>query len=220
MTEKSSTTIPALPCSSLETTLEFWQSLGFRVTYKQRSPNGYAVLRYSDFELHFFEMPIEPEKNFSTCLVIVAEVEILHEALCKCMQRSLGKVPVKGFPRLSRMKPQQTRFTLTDNAGNSVIFIKRGTQDEAAADAYKQPDQSPLQKAIHTAARLRDFKGDDAAAARVLETALKRFANDASPDYVHALTERLELAQALGETARAHALQAQLEALHVGASRT
>jgi hypothetical protein len=218
MTEKSSTTIPALPCSSLESTLEFWQFLGFRVTYKQRSPNGYAVLRYSDYELHFFEMPIEPEKNFSTCLVIVAEVEMLHDAFSKCLQRSLGKVPVKGFPRLSRMKAKQTRFTLTDNAGNSVIFIKRGDQDAAAADAYKQPGQSPLQKAIHTAARLRDFKGDDAAAARVLEIALKRFANNASPEYIQALTDRLELAQALGETARVHALRAQLETLNTDAS--
>lgn len=54
MFETNSTTIPCLPCESLDAALEFWQAMGFRVTYQQRLPNPYAAARFGDFEIHFF----------------------------------------------------------------------------------------------------------------------------------------------------------------------
>lgn len=80
---------------------------------------------------------LAPAENYSTCLIIVPEVEQLHQQFSQHLRTSLGKVPAQGFPRISRMKPGQSRFTLTDNAGNSIIFIKQGVEDEAAAQAYK-----------------------------------------------------------------------------------
>jgi len=173
MNSPISRTIPMLPCAALDETLDFWQALGFRVTYRQKAPNPYAVVEYADYALHFFGLTqLAPEANYSGCLVLVAEVEELHRTFAERLRTALGKVPGRGFPRISRMRPGQTRFTLTDVAGNSVIFIKHGDEDAKAAEAYTEPGQTPLAKALRVAERLRDFKGDDAAAAKVLDNAL------------------------------------------------
>ncbi|HYF63420.1 MAG TPA: hypothetical protein VD886_11440 [Herpetosiphonaceae bacterium] len=214
MTPPASRTIPALPCAALDETLAFWQSLGFAVTYQQRAPNPYAVLAYADYELHFFGLKqLAPEANFSTCLVIVAEVEGLHRTFAERLRAALGRVPGTGFPRISRMRPGQTRFTLTDVAGNSVIFIKHGDEDEQAAQAYTKPDQTPLTRALRTAERLRDFKNDDAAAAKVLDNALARHAHAPPPEQALALAARIELAVALDDRPGATTLRARLAAL-------
>jgi hypothetical protein len=51
----NSTTIPALPCESMDEMLIFYQAIGFEVTYKQKAPNPYAVVHHADeYDLHFF----------------------------------------------------------------------------------------------------------------------------------------------------------------------
>lgn len=211
--KNSTTTIPALPSISFEETLTFWQALGYELTYKQKAPSFYAVMRYEDdYELHFFGLKqLVAENNFTTCLIIVPEVEQLHSTFSQRLRAALGKVPIKGFPRISRMKPKQTRFTLTDVSGNSVIFIKRGGEDEAAAQEYKKPEQTPLQRAINTATRLRDFHGDDAAAAKVLDIALAHKELEPSLDHARVLAARVELAVAMDDTERARSLYTQLK---------
>lgn len=213
--ELGSTTIPLLPTASLDESLSFWQALGFEVALRQKAPNAYAVVRYEDFELHLFGLKrLEPEENFTTCLVIVSEVEQLHELYASGLNEKLGRAPYRGLPRLSRMRPGQTRFTVTDVAGNSVIFVKRGRQDDEAAAEYKQAGLTPLQRALALAERERDFKTDDAGAARVLDKALKRYAGDSSPDYRRALEARIELADICDERDRANELRELLTALN------
>lgn len=208
------TTIPCLPCESLDATLDFWQALGFEVTYRQKTPNPYGVIERDGYALHFFGLKrLAPEENFSTCLVIVPDVESTHAMFTERLRHALGKVPAKGFPRISRMRPGQTRFTLTDNAGNSVIFVKRGGADEEAADAWKQTGQTPVQRAVNLAARLRDFKNDDAMAAKVLDDALTRHPEANAPDRARALAARLELAIAMDDPQRANDLRAELAQL-------
>lgn len=210
----STTTIPALPCVALDESLAFWESLGYEITYRQKAPNPYGVIRYDDYELHFFGLKgLNPDDNFTTCLVIVPEVETLHETFAGRLKAALGRVPGRGLPRISRMQPGQTRFTLTDVAGNSVIFIKRGEEDEAAAEEYKQAGLTPLQRALAVAARLRDFKNDDAAAAKTLDQALVRH-EEASPDFARALAARIELAEALDEGELARELSERLQRLN------
>lgn len=205
------TTIPALPCESMDDMLVFWQAIGFQVTYRQKAPNAYAVVRYEDdYELHFFGLKgLAPEANFSTCLIIVPEVEELHALFLQRLRNHLGKTPSKGFPRISRMKPKQTRFTLTDVSGNSIIFIKHGKKDEEVSQAYKQAGQTPLQKSLNTAIRLRDFHNDDAAAAKVLDNALTRKQEGTQIELARVLAARIELAVVLDqhELARSFYLQ-------------
>lgn len=208
-----SATIPLLPAASLDGSLAFWQVLGFSVTLRQTAPNPHAVICFDDFELHLFGLPIEPESNFTTCLVIVSDVERLHAMFSDQMRAHLGRAPYRGLPRLSRMRPGQTRFTVTDVAGNSVIFVKRGPDDDEAADAYKRTGQTPLQRAIALAERERDFKTDDAGASRLLDRVLQRHAGDRSADYRRALEARIELADLYEETGRAEELRIMLAAL-------
>ncbi|OQY86322.1 MAG: hypothetical protein B6D41_13470 [Chloroflexi bacterium UTCFX4] len=216
MSQKTSTTIPCLPCESLDATVDFWQAMGFRVTYKQQSPNPYAAAHFGDFDIHFFGLKqLSPHDNFSTCLVIVTEVEQLHQKFTERLRTHLGRVPGQGFPRISRMRPGQTRFTLTDVAGNSVIFIKRGAEDEQAAEEYKKAGLSSIQRAVAVATRLRDFKNDDAAAARALDNALAREKDTTSADYARALAARIDLAVASDDTPRANQLYAQFQTMRL-----
>lgn len=208
----TNTTIPCLPCQSLDETLHFWRILGFEVTYQQKAPNPYGVIERDGYALHFFGLKrLPPQDNFSTCLVIVPDVERLHGEFADHLRRAFGKVPARDFPRISRMRPGQTRFTLTDNAGNSVIFIKRNGEDHEASEAYKQPGQTPLGRAINLAARLRDFKNDDAMAAKVLDDALARHPEASALDRARALTARIELAIAMDDAQRADVLRAELQ---------
>lgn len=202
--------IPALPCVSLDDTLAFWTALGFVVTYRQKAPHAYGVVARDGYDLHFFGLKgLDPAAGFSTCLVLMPEVEALHAEFLESLRKALGRSPTKGFPRISRMRPGQTRFTLTDPNGNSVIFIKYGVEDSDEAEAYKDPSLTPLQRAIKLADRLRDFRGDDGAAAKALDVALARPGDEAPADRARALTARAELARALDDPALAERLEAE-----------
>ncbi len=208
MSDRGATTIPLLPAVSFDDSIAFWLALGFELTLRQQAPNSYAVVRYEDFELHLFGLKqLRPEENFTTCLVIVTEVELLHALFLDRLEHHIRRSVFRGLPRLSRMRPGQTRFTVTDVSGNSVIFVKRGDEDDEAAAQYKRADLTPLQRAVALAERERDFKTDDTAAARVLDTAIKRYAGDTSAEYRRAVEARLELAVLYEEHARVEELR-------------
>ncbi|WP_437475862.1 hypothetical protein WME75_24705 [Sorangium sp. So ce1014] len=206
------TTIPVLPCVSMPETLAFYGALGFEVTHQQTKPNVYAATRRGDIHLHFMGLKkLDPSESYSTCLVLVPEVERLHETFAEGLRQAYGKVPIAGFPRISRMKKGQSRFTVVDVAGNSVIFIQRDAPDDYDEGAAGSRSNSRLDRALRTAARLRDFKNDDDAAAKVLDVALARKEADAPLERARALAARIELAVALGEGARARTLRAELD---------
>ncbi|XXT14716.1 hypothetical protein WME94_31165 [Sorangium sp. So ce429] len=208
-------TIPVLPCVSLPETLAFYGALGFEVTHQQTAPYVYAATRRGGVHLHFMGIKkLDPKTAYSTCLVLVPEVEHLHETFAEGLRGAYGKLPIAGLPRISRMKKGQSRFTVVDVAGNSVVFIKRGAPDDYDEGAAGSRSDSRLGRALRTAARLRDFKNDDAAAARVLDVALAALARSepAAPiERARALAARLEIAVALGEEARARAVRAELD---------
>ncbi|WP_147452059.1 VOC family protein [Corallococcus sp. CA041A] len=195
---KSDASIPLLPCVELASTLEFYALLGFEVTYQQRAPNPYAATQRGGAQLHFFGLKgLDPLKAFSSCLVIVDEVEELHARFLDALRKAYGRTPVRGLPRMTRMRKGQSRFTLTDPSGNSLMFIRRDEPDGYGDDG--NTPTSILGKALKTARRLRDFKGDDAAAAKVLDAALKKPDAGTEKEREQALADRAELAVALGE---------------------
>ncbi|MGY2060798.1 glyoxalase, partial [Nocardia gipuzkoensis] len=112
------------------------------------------------------------------CLVMVDEVENLHAEFSAALRARYGKVPSRGIPRITRFRPGQTRFTVVDPVGNSVIYIRHGEPDVEYGGSQSL---TGLPRAIDNARNLRDFKNDDRAAARVLETALRRHAQQSSP---------------------------------------
>jgi hypothetical protein len=208
------TTIPLLPAISLEESLSFYEVLGFEVTLRQKAPSSYGVVRFRDFELHLFGLrELQPDQNFTTCLVVVPEIEDLHTTFRVPLEAHLGRQAYRGLPRLSRVRPGQTRFTVTDVAGNSIIFVRRGGQDDEAASAYRQAGLGRLQRAVLLAERERDFKTDDAGAASRFDAIIERYAGDVSPDYLRAVEARLELAILYDEDARARTLREMLATL-------
>jgi hypothetical protein len=203
------TTIPCLPCVSMAESLDFYRALGFAVTYQQRSPNEYAVIRQGGCEVHLFGLKgLKPEDGYTTCCVVVSEVEPLHRAFSDALRQKYGKLPITGFPRITRFKPGQTRFTLTDPSGNSIICVKRSAHEGGSREKL-----TGLAKAVDTAAKLRDESGDDESAAKVLDVALARY-QDAPPlDRARALAARAELAVALGDTGKLSAVRAELQGI-------
>ncbi len=208
------TTIPVLPCISMPETLRFYQALGFEVTHRQTSPNVYAATQRGDVNLHFMGMKnLDPASAYSTCLVIVPEVETLHRTFAEGLRQIYGKLPTSGVPRISRMKTGQSRFTVVDIAGNSLIFIRRDAPDDHDEGERDPRSESRIERALRSAARLRDFKNDDASAAKVLDVALARDQDAPAGERARALVARLEIAVALEDRARADALRLEIHAL-------
>ena len=94
------TTIPILPCPAIDPVLDFYQALGFEVTYRQKRPNTYAVVRRDGIELQFFVLKgLDPAQSYSTCYVLAPDVDTLYGAFTDGLRRSLGRLPTPRSPR-------------------------------------------------------------------------------------------------------------------------
>jgi hypothetical protein len=211
------TTVPILPCINIEETLTFWTSLGFVTTYKQTRPYQYGVVQRGGAALHFGGVKgMTPETNqYTGCLVAVQNAAAAYKSFTMCLKELLGRVPHVGLPRISRMKPGATRFTLTDVAGNAVIFVSRGERDQEEWEKAEHTYPSRLAKAIALAVRFRDYKNDDAMAAKVLDNALRHIDGEPAEQVAEAWIIRAELADAekdifLAATCREQAKQQSL----------
>ncbi|MCD6024907.1 MAG: hypothetical protein K0Q91_1823 [Fibrobacteria bacterium] len=200
--------VPLLPCRSIDPVLEFYAALGFEVTYRQKSPNVYAAIRYGEhIHLHFYVMKSHaPEKNHGTCLVILEDPEALHAALTAHYRKAKGTVPLTGFPRIPRWRAGQTRFNVADPAGNIIRFISH--QESSGPDWVKSPENSGsiLSTALVTALKLRNGKGDEAMAAAALDRALRAKDGGNVRERARAIALRCELASVLGESTLLDAL--------------
>ncbi|MDF2695228.1 MAG: hypothetical protein K0S65_3611 [Labilithrix sp.] len=202
-------TIPLLPCVSIDEAIGFYRLLGFEVTYQQARPNPYAALRRGDANLHFFGLQgLDPKKAFSTCLIVMPEVESVHKMFAEALRGAYGRVPVAGIPRISRMRKGQSRFTIVDPAGNSVIVVRSDEANDTTTPSSKP--LSRLARALEQATILRDGKNDDLAAAKVLDVALSKDEPWSPIERARALAARTELAVALGDGTRAATLRDEL----------
>ncbi|MBG0830646.1 glyoxalase [Planomonospora sp. ID67723] len=197
------TTVPLMPCASVEETLAFYEALGFEATYKQSKPYVYLALRWSGFHLHFGPAPkgLDPAREKSGgCLVMVDAVAPYHAAFVAALRRVHGKVPGSGLPRITRYRPGASRFTLIDPSGNSIIFIQRDEPTELEYGGSKK--LTGLAKALDNARILREFKNDDLQAFRALKSAVRRHGADApAAERAIALCHLIDLAAVLGEPA-------------------
>lgn len=162
----------------------FWEMLGFVKTYYQTRPYQYAVVMHQGATIHFHrDKLLDPKASGHFCLMMVPDATDLYRDFGTRMRASLGKFPTAGIPRVSRMKPGQTRFTLTDPSGNAIIFISEGTKDDQDYRKAENSYLSPLERSIAQAERFRDFKNDLPAALAVIENGLK-YHKDANTEIV------------------------------------
>lgn len=209
MDPPSETTVPLLPCTSLDTTLDFYQTLGFVVTYQQREPYLYAAVQRGAISLHFASLRVYSGKMaFGAYLAFVPAVAPYHRAFADALRARYGAVPTAGIPRITRFTPGQTRFKLFDPSGNLVIFIDRDEPD--GSYSWSEESLSMLEQAREQAVFLRDTYANDEAAAKVLDKALAAHPSAAPVERARALAARAELAVAIGDSSRADAARAEL----------
>ncbi|MGX5857641.1 hypothetical protein ACWKW6_28545 [Dyadobacter jiangsuensis] len=181
MEQKEWTTVPVLPCKAIGETLAFWENLGFAITYRQDRPYQYGVVERNGHQLHFVRVK-GAEAGYTGCLIMVHNVEQTHADFSRALKTKLGKVPNTGIPRISRLRPGQSRFTITDVSENAVIVIQIGEKDQVEYEDADPASLTPLQKAISLALRLRDFKEDFPAALKVLDMAIRKM-DDGESEY-------------------------------------
>ncbi|MBE1489029.1 VOC family protein [Plantactinospora soyae] len=212
-------TVPLLPCVSAEDTLAFWRALGFEVIWEQRKPYVYLAFRWSGFELHYGSASagLDPSlENTGGCMVMVGAVAPYHAAFVAAMRKTYGKVLGKGLPRITRYRPGASRFSIVDPSGNSIIFIRRDEPQELEYGGSKR--LTGLAKVLDNARILREFKTDDLAAFRALNSGLRRHAGTASAvERATALAALIELSIALNEPDRVPGWGSQLREIPLSA---
>jgi hypothetical protein len=214
MSQKEWMSIPILRVANLEETVAFWENLGFENTYLQKAPYPYAVLERGGYGMHFVgQKGVNPEASPFGCMIMVGDVVAVHQEFSKAMKARLGRVPNKGIPRITRMRPKQTRFTVYDVSGNWVIFIQIGEEDTAATERSEDTSLVGLEKAIAKAIRFREFKEEPENAAKILDIALEKYKDDKPFFLAQALLLRAEIAIDLEETEKAKSFLSQLREL-------
>jgi hypothetical protein len=210
------TTIPLLPCRSLDDVVPFYQALGFQIGYRQARPNPYLALRREDLHLHFFGMPaFDPATSYGSCLVIVDDLVGIHREFAAGLRAAYGKMLVSGVPRMTRPRVRKnydghSGFSIVDPGGNWIRFGARGAP--SGGDRAGR-----LARTLENAVVQADSRGDHRQAARILDAALSR--PDAADDpvvHVEALVYRAELALVLEEPAAARELLRRAQAVSLG----
>jgi hypothetical protein len=150
------------------------------------------------------------------CLVMVDAAAPYHAAFAEAMRCQYGKVLAKGLPRITRYRPGASRFTVMDPSGNSIVFIQRDEPEELEYGGSKQ--LQGLARVLDNARMLREFKNDDRAALRALNSGLRRHGDGAAPvEQAMALAALIELSTALEEPDRLPEWGARLEQLVLSA---
>ncbi|HZG17507.1 MAG TPA: VOC family protein [Candidatus Bathyarchaeia archaeon] len=173
---RTGTAIPIFPCKSIDEQLNFYQALGFRVTYRQAKPNLYACVLHRIVELHFFVIKqLEPSNSYSMCYIHVPDVDAVYKEFCDHLKTAYNKVPSKGFPRITKLNDlaEDRRFNLIDPSGNRLLIgQKRANSEQIRNDKTTDEHPSRFANAYDTAYRLAYGKDEPADAARVLDLVL------------------------------------------------
>jgi catechol 2,3-dioxygenase-like lactoylglutathione lyase family enzyme len=192
-------TIPILPCPSIDDVLAFYRALGFSLTYQQERPNTYAVVQRGGIELQFFVLKgLDPAQSYGSCYVLVSDVDGLYEAFNAGLREAVGRVPTRGIPRIGSLRDMAygvRQFVVVDPGGNHI----RIGQPVKVQPTPTTATAGRLERALVAAVILADSKGDDPAAAKVLDSAMADDPPIAGPVAVRALVLRADLAYRMGD---------------------
>lgn len=210
MTEQmSEKIIPILPCRSVNEQLDFYQSLGFEMTYKQARPNQYACVRHPIAELHFFVLKqLDPAKNYSMCYVHVADVDAVYETFCESLKRNTNRIPARGYPKITKPNnlAEDRRFILVDPSGNRLLIGTKRAAPPSKAEPEATVHASKFKNAFETAYKLAYAKDDPAHAAKVLDSVLPEMEEVPLPLRYRAVILRADIAHLLDENEAALSL--------------
>jgi hypothetical protein len=170
---------PIFPCKSLDELLEFYQTLGFEVTYKQKSPNPYAIVERGWIRLDFYGIKHhDPQKCYHTCYMLTDEAEELYEAFTSALRTKNGKLPTRGLPRISDIRDKKSgvrEFMFSDVAGN-CIRIGRKLNDQDAENSTEEITAASkrLALALDYAYKCEDEEDELENVSKLLDKAIER----------------------------------------------
>ena len=187
-------TYPILPCRELDESISFYETLGFKRTYRQTRPNPYAVVALEDIQIHLFGMEgFNPADSYGSVIIAVPDPDGLYHDFATRLRKTYGKLPVAGIPRILRPRKKYGTvrgFTVVDPGGNWLRIYKLGdTEEEDSAEKAEG-----LTQIIYVAARLGDAHGDESLALKTLENGLTRFPEAGILERARAYLYRAELA--------------------------
>ena len=187
-------TYAILPCKELDESISFYETLGFKRTYRQLRPNPSAVVALEDIHIHLAGIEgFKPEDSYGSVIIVVPDPDSLYRSFASKLRETYGKLPVAGIPRILRPRKQYgtvSGFSVVDPGGNWLRIYKLG--DTEQEDSAKEVEG--LAGFINVAARLGDARGDEALALKTLETGIKRFPEAPVIDRAKAYLYRAELA--------------------------
>jgi catechol 2,3-dioxygenase-like lactoylglutathione lyase family enzyme len=191
-------TYSLLPCRDLDESISFYETLGFKKTYRQVRPNPHAVVALEDIQIHLFGMEgFNPADSYGSVIVAVPDPDSLYRDFAAGLRKTYGKLPVAGIPRILRPRKKYGTvrgFTLIDPGGNWLRVYKLGdTEEEDSAEKAEG-----LTQILYVAARLGDAHGDEALALKTLENGIARFPEAAAMERAKAHLYRAELAVRTG----------------------
>jgi catechol 2,3-dioxygenase-like lactoylglutathione lyase family enzyme len=193
-------TYPCLPCCELDDSIAFYESLGFRRTYRQIRPNPYGVVARADLQVHLFGIDgFNPEKSYGIAIVLVPDPDELYEAFAAGLRKRYGKLPIAGIPRIGRPRKRYGTvrgFSVVDPGGNWLRISRLGDREDDTAT----PKERRLDQIIEVAARLGDSHDDEPRALQVLTAGIARHTNAPPLQQASAYLYRAELEVRLGKT--------------------
>ena len=187
-------TYPCLPCGDIDESIAFYESIGFKKTYRQVRPNPYAVVALEEIQIHLFGMEgFSPAESYGSVIVAVPDPDSLYRDFAAGLRKVHGKLPVAGIPRMTRPRKKYGTvrgFSVVDPGGNWLRIYKLGESEEKNSAEKAEG----LAQIIYVAARLGDAHGDEALALKTLENGLSRFPDSPAIDLAKAYLYRAELA--------------------------
>ncbi len=198
-------TYPILPARELDEAIAFYETLGFKRTYRQVRPNPYAVVVLEDIQIHLCGIEgFNPADSYASVIIAVPDPDGLYQTFAARLRGKYGKLPVAGIPRILRPRKRYGTvrgFTVIDPGGNWLRVYKLGDSQQDAT----QEKLEGLAQIVLVAARLADAHGNEAHALKTLDNGLARFPEAASIERVKAYLYRTELAVRLNNPALARA---------------
>ncbi len=209
-------TYPALPCRDVDESVAFYESIGFKRTYRQVRPYPYGVVAREDIHIHLFSFEgFDPAQSYGTVIVVVPDPDALYRDFAAGLRQAHGKLPVAGIPRITRPRKKYGTvrgFSVVDPGGNWLRISKLGDTEEKDS-----PEMTTgLAQILYVATRLGDSRGDERQALKTLESGLTRFGEAATPsELAKAYLYRAELAVRTGDVALARSSLAAAESLEM-----
>lgn len=213
-------TYPLLPCRDIDEAIAFYETLGFKRTYRQLRPNPSAVVALEDIHIHLFGMDgFNPADSYGSVIIVVPDPDSLYQSFAAGLRKAYGKLPMAGIPRILRPRKKYGTvrgFSVVDPGGNWLRIFKLGETEEA--DSAEKAEG--LAQIVYVAARLGDARGDEALALKTLESGLSRFGDAAPVDLAKAYLYRAELAVRLNDHPLAESSLAAAQSLELTEEET